>query len=357
MTEERNQQIPFGEVVKARCKGAIRTLPTDSPWLPLHVALWNQIPKIEWTRVQPEAEINGVIGSTFASLHYAHIKTGRPYLQNFGVTDPKHWDAVFDNVLNHKEMTKIFYENLCRPHITVIPSRGVPIQYILKDAFAGKEDLITGVDLGAGIGIALPLLNSPLYAQADFPHKDLLLNKFGGDSDVQVSYGVSVDRQNWREDRDWVKASIWPDAKGVTSFEQIDDLFGEALAEDKVHNFPFLTHDVLADDCFERIKRELQKANHNTPVDFVVTSYLRYQLGSPDSLAQGKLLYLINSLLKEGGIWIDMGEELLTNEGAKTKSKVVVYKKVDDALQRQGVPFVLKYQNEIETVDLDYFHI
>lgn len=372
MRTETLSRIPFKEQVKRRFgTTAEHVKKREKPSLyPLTVAFLNKADSIDWDRRRPDAEINSILSSTAAAVHYAHIKTGRTeeYLQHFRETDPQQWEVVINNVLTDDTMSNIFYENLGRQATTVSPSRGIPLQYILRDLSERVDHPLVGIDLGAGAHIAIPLLNTPFYTIPDFTHKESLVQRFGNNMNVDIALGLGVDRQNIRDDTAWIKACIWPSEEYRAPYEQIDAVLAEVLTKDK-KKYPFVTFDVTAADFVEKIQTELPKTNGIVAADFIFTSFMRHQIGNNDFLHQNPLLRTIKNLLygqllAPGGIWIDIGDELLTGDFQKS-SHVNVYEKHFSVtsqnnypvqhLSLRGTPFILRDQQDIEEADLNYF--
>src|SRR5882724_1451004 len=168
MSAEIPRRGKFTEDVKISLERGVANLSRvgGSPELPLAKALLASHSNVDWERVNPK-ESGGILGSTAAAMHYAHIKTGKgeEYLNFFGESDPKKWEGVIATVLEDKAMSPIFYKNVGRPLTTVFPARRVPVEHVLDSAFG--ESPIRGVDLGAGAHVTLPFLGSDQYLDTD----------------------------------------------------------------------------------------------------------------------------------------------------------------------------------------------
>ncbi len=357
MTGERRTLSQFREESKTNFQRSVTTLAAiGAAELPFSQALLNRHGKIDWNRRRQDANISGIRGSTAASIHYAYIQTGRGknFIQLFGEERVEVLEEAIDRVLDDPEMSKIFYENLGRPLTTVSPIRRVPLQYILLSEFGNVA--IRGIDLGAGAHIGLPFLDSDKYLDLD-PNteykkkREELTNVLGNPSVLNITLGLGVDIQDGRNDPDWLRAGTWPIAAYKPIIENLDNLLSDATHTSE--RFPSLSADIRDAHVMDKIY-DITGKNGQTPyVDFVVSSFVRHQLGQ-DATTQQKFIDLVNRLLREDGIWIDIGEEFFSGEDVM-RNKVRVYQKHDGELKLVGTPFELKDQKYIDYVDLEYF--
>lgn len=302
---------------------------------------------INWNMPRTTAEIVPIADSLGTAIYYAYIKAKKRdiYLKKIQNNNQTEQDEIIIDLLQDPQMKKVFYENMWRPIITATPQRGIPLQYLLRDEF-GEQKNIRGIDLGAGVHIALPLINSTRYLEANFTNKDQLIHLA---KPVNLAFCLGVDKQDGRSDLDWVQASTLPTPDDLTQQEQ------ESIFQDQ--RFPLLTLDFLGINSVNAIKSELEGYNQPHKVDVVLTSFVRQQLGNEYS-TQLHLQQLITDLLEEdSSIWIDVGEELLHNTDIASPS-IKVYKKSQGKLIVKGKPFILHTRGRgIQQVNLDYFGV
>ncbi|MBU0569572.1 hypothetical protein KKB40_02210 [Patescibacteria group bacterium] len=299
---------------------------------------------VDWTKPRTESEIKTIVGGTVGSTHLAYAKTGRDFESLYGLSNEEEWWSVIRGILENQDTKRIFMENMWRSPMVVVPSRGVPLQYLLRFHFEDRP--ICGVDLGAGLHFALPLLNSATYLDPEFPRKDKITRYA---KPVNVVIGLGIDKQDRQSSLDWAKACYWPLRENLGGANRLENLHREVLV--RSDQFPFLVADVLdQNDCVRRVG---EIVNQGGQVDFVFSSFIRHQLGR-DVLVQSNFKALVSNLLREDGIWVDLGEELITEEQYKT-SGVRVFKKENGGVNLTGTPFVLSDQKDIQQIDLKYF--
>lgn len=300
---------------------------------------------IDWKKENPT---QGLLGA----INYATLKKKpEEFADLFGLADPKRWSKIFTEVMQDPTMQQIVYDNAGREPVTAIPERGIPLQYILCHHFGDRPFRM--VDLGAGYGLAGPLLNSQRYREPDFPGKGRI-NHYA--EDVNITFGLCVDIREREEDLDWIKATYRPLVVNLPLVQDFDALLEEVSSE--TSKFPFLVADVREADTLNRIQDRLREHDEtNDQANVVLTSFMRQQLDQDPSIQAKFIQETIIPLLEEGGIWIDIGEELLEINKGRATSEVKVYEKRDGKLVLKGIPFVLQEQRNIQTVDLAYFGV
>lgn len=291
-----------------------------------------------------------------SAVRYAHLKTDTPHPAMNEATDPDEYEVALLSAAQNPGLNRYFHEAMWRMPSTATVSRGVPLQSILGFHFGERP--ITGVDLGAGLHIALPLMNTPFYTEARFPGSDEIAEFARGK--VNISLGVGIDVMPQRGDVDWAKACSLNFIEGLPSQEQFsfDAMIDFATSEPE--KFPYVVGDVSrAPECAAVAKDALRKGGvGDGEADFVLTSFIRHQLDHSEA-AQNALDALVAGLVTDGGIWIDIGEELLEDsfhEG-EDANQVKVYQKIGGSMNLVGVPFELAEVRRIGQTNLSYFGV
>ncbi|HWY79244.1 MAG TPA: hypothetical protein VNW29_02710 [Candidatus Sulfotelmatobacter sp.] len=298
--------------------------------------------KIDWKKENPTQGL-------LSAINYAILKKKpEEFVEIFGLADPKRLDEIITEVIQDPMMQQIIYDNAGREPVTAIPDRGIPLQYIFRHAFGEKPFRL--VDLGGGYGLAGPLLNSRRYTKPDFPGKERISHYA---KDVNITFGLCVDIREREQDIDWIQATYRPLAVNLPLVQDFYALLEEVSLE--TGKFPFLVADVRKPDTRKRIQEKLRMDNNNDKANAVLTSFMRQQLDKDPSSQDKFIQETIMPLLEEGGIWIDIGEELLESNKGQATSAVKVYEKRDGKLVLKGIPFVLQEQRNIQTVNLAYF--
>jgi hypothetical protein len=296
---------------------------------------------IDWNIPRSEGQINSFLPSVSKSLQLAHIATGRPPQKDSQLPTPElAWDMI-QKVLQDPDMSRVFHENIWRPSSTFFPLRASAAHNILRHQFGDKS--LKGIDLGAGIHYILPLINSSLIEDTEFNKKGYV-SQFA--QPVNLALGIGLDKQDRKENVLWTKTTgLWSD-----NAELDDELMEEALGAD-VMKFPFITADLSQPEiCIAKIKEILVRDPRDKGLDFVTSMFVGYQLSD-----QMVLRKIAARLLKEGGIWIDIGEELVNDSDSLETFDVNVYRMEGSNLVKLGIPFTVKEDGEITTVDTDYF--
>ncbi|MBU0570164.1 hypothetical protein KKB40_05325, partial [Patescibacteria group bacterium] len=225
---------------------------------------------IDWDDPKTESESITIVGSTIASICLAYTRTQRDCEQLYGLSDENTWWKVIKDVLEEENTKDVFLKNMWRSPILVSPLRGIPLQYLLGYHFGDKQ--IRGVDLGAGLHVALPLLNSSKYLDAGFPEKSKIKQYANR---VNVSVGLGIDKQDRPDSLDWAKACYWPLKKNLQAGARLERLYYEALS--KNDQYPFLVSDISNRNGILQSIR--QKVGDDDRFDFVFSSFVRHQLG------------------------------------------------------------------------------
>ncbi|MFC1790737.1 hypothetical protein ACFLZP_04625 [Patescibacteria group bacterium] len=280
-------------------------------------------------------------GNIMAATRLAYAKAREDDFSCFyGLTDEEAWWGVVQDVLSQEGAKRVFLENIWRPPMVVKPNRGIGLQYILSHHFG--ENPISAVDLGAGLHFALTFLNSERYLEADFPGRDKVSDSR---RKVDVVRGIGVDIQP--RDLDWARASLWPLTGRWRAVKELEELHEEAMK--RGDQFPFLQADITDQPECLRMIRQVSNAQE---VDVVSTFFVLHQLDEP---GRQELQRLVINLLVEGGIWVIVGEELVTDRSIKS-SAVMVSRKTNGSIQPAQEAFKLVGQQRIMKVG-EYFGV
>jgi len=294
-------------------------------------AKWLDRLPIEWDGPRASGEVNAIAPSFTNALRYA-------YLNADGAVPPlDSHDActiAIEEILRDNTKAAIFRDNVWRSPTSFSPLRGVPLQYILRHRYG--DTATRGIDVGAGLHILMPMLNSQRYFDADVPHKDELAPVSGR---VNVALGLGVDKQ----DRDilWALASCpW---SRTTHVERLRDWLTNE------QQFPFLVADISDAGTAHRINTTINPTGDTPHVHFVVSFFCRYQLNDDEPTKRSYQQFAPTFLL-EGGILIEDGEEVAPKE-----FRVNVYQKTAGEMRLRGSPFTIATHGQILSVDLTYF--
>lgn len=307
---------------------------------------FNEItPLIDWSEPRAGGEVQPFPMSFVASARLAYKAVHGDFeelsrLEQQG--EALSWLNTVKDTLQQEEAKKVFEENMWRSPSVSFPQRAVPLQYILPHYFG--DQAISGVDLGTGLHIALPLLNSSALKNADFDGKaDIALA-----ADVNLQLGVGVDKQE--RDHDWVMASFPIGGELYRQDNQLlEDSYQNAIQQKEL--FPFVPASLFDKEKYLTTLREQGKEKF----DFAVTSFVRAQLG-PEN--QPRLISTIGDIVGEGGIWIDMGEDLLDPTQVRRIKEwpVRVYKIQKGQPVLLGIPFFLTAdQSRVLRADPTFF--
>ena len=332
--------------VKRFWKQRISVLPQDGKSIPSIVKLFHHLDdlNIDYSKPRSDREISFLFGSIWRSLQLARLKTERAPLK-YSYTDgnDESLTSIIQDTLKDDTMSEIFHENLWRPLASFFPLRNIPIQYILRHEFGDKP--ITGVDYGTALHNTFPILNDPLYRDVDFPDKEKIV-EFS--DDVTICLGIGLDKIDREKNYLWTKASwLWDDDS-----EASEKLAQKVMTADN-KTFPFIVADISnQNDTVEKIRSIALSRGQLPYLDCAISLYVGYQLDKPYELEDAVLLSL-----KNGGIWINVGEELINNVDNLTSYGVHVYRKVDRRLVKIGTPFRINDfdQGKIVSTDIDYF--
>jgi hypothetical protein len=367
MTRKEGRELASPEVLQGtQLKSAVREhmqlrvqryADEGSAYLPLVTGLLNNLDLIDpnWNEPRDKKVVLSSIGSFCASFHYAHIKAGtekrNDYLNLFNepISHTDKWKTIIEDTMSNPEMRADFQANAWREPTTIIPERSIALQYILFHRFGAEP--ITIADYGAGLHTAVPLLNSPLYKNTYFPHRDELQH-FA--QDVNVTLALGIDKQ--KRDEWWAQSSIWPIEDGIMQMLRFSQLMAAVhpFADDK--SYPFLNQDVTDPHALRKMQAFLKQRGEQETVDVAISSFLRQFLGNNPG-AQFNFENLVKGGLKEGGIWIDIGGENIESYNGSKGSKVNVYEKQGNELIYIETPFILRDQIYIQEVNLSYFGV
>ncbi len=305
----------------------------------------NIAPLIDWSEPRGRGEVQPFPMSFVASARLAYKAVHGDYEDLKRLEDegqPISWLKAVSETLQQEEGGKIFEENMWRSPSVSFPQRAVPLQYILPYYFGDKP--IAGVDLGTGLHVALPLVNSEEFKSADFIGKA----DMGSVVDVNLKLGVGVDKQE--RDPEWVMASFPIGGEIYTQDRQLLEE-GYERAIQKQDQFPFVSASLFDESQY----MSTLQGDGEQKFDFAMTSFVRAQLGLEN---QPGVKSTIGKIVKEGGIWIDMGEELLDPKLVRNIKEwpVRVYRIQDGEPVLIGTPFFLTAdQSRVLRVDSSFF--
>jgi hypothetical protein len=288
---------------------------------------------IDWNYPRGSGEVNALTSSFTNALRYAFLHTtgAVPPLDS-----PDARTAAITDLLSDEAMSAIFRANAWRAPTSYSPLRGVILQYILHHRYGGAA--IRGIDVGAGLNILIPMLNSREYLDAGIPHKDAIISSVGH---VNVTLGLGIDKQ----DRDvlWALASCpWSRSKHVAQLRN-------SLAANDQKTFPFLVADISENTTARRVDSTINPTGDTPHVDFVVSLFCRYQLNN-DEGTQRAYQQFAPTFLADGGLLIEDGEAVTTKE-----FRINVFQKVRGEMRFTGSPFTIATDGQIRSVDLSYF--
>lgn len=342
-----------GENVIARVRAEQR--PSFNP---LFEAIYDHLDELDsriWEKPRSIGEKNAFYTSTTSALQYWYLRNYGTTIKGSQLSMPEACNATVEHVLQNSEHSDLFYDNIWHLPVTFIPDRAIPLQYILSHHFGDTP--ITGIDIGAGIG-TLPLINSPRLLNTHFEDKEKLFTFLGNPGQVNIQLGLSVDKTIQEENILWAQTN-----QSAWATEKQEKDFNHTLKEiqnitDKTNRFPFITSDIKQPHAVKNIQNMLAR-NGKQHADFVTSSFVRQQLGD-DQDTQNAFIDKITALLRKGGIWIDVGEELMdqnTDFQSYHGYQVKVYQKTDDGkLIELGVPFIFGNDaTTLQKMNFDYF--
>jgi hypothetical protein len=287
---------------------------------------------LDWTTPRTEGDIKSFPGNFSAAIQYALLKTGNDVSQYYDIKDADDWSRIVIGILQSDEQRSIFVENFWRSPMVVRPRRGVALQYILPQFFGDRE--ISGVDLGAGLHVALPSFNSESYRES--------VKKLGLDCQpVSIAQGIGVDKQP--RELDWAIASEDPGPNAKSNVSELQDAYANAIGDQ--NKFPFVTASVFNPEDYL-----------SSPVDFAFSSFVRHQLGT-DRRIQNRFRTAIGQAVKEGGIWVDIGKEFVEPSQKLYQGYDVDVYLISNGIPRHiGTPFVLSgNQIDIQEVNKEFW--
>ena len=321
-----------GDALRA-CVSAKLAAPSASMLAGVCAACLDDLP-LDWDRPRGSGEINAIGPSLASALRYAYLTTtgAAP-----NPDTPDACRAAIEHLLSDPEQTALFRDNLWRPPTSFFPLRGVPLQYILRHRF--ENAVIRGIDVGAGINYLVAKLNSEKYLGAAVPEKDRLAPVTGP---VTVSLGLGIDKQP--PDVLWVLAS-------VPGSRQADvDRLRQWLAIDE-QRFPVMVADIAERSTVDAIHARIDPAGDTPHVEFVVSSFCKYQLDD-DERTQQAYAQFAPAFLRDGGLFVEYGDEVAPNA-----FRVSVYEKRAGEMRFAGSPFTIAMTGQIISVDWTYFRL
>jgi hypothetical protein len=211
----------------------------------------------------------------------------------------------------------------------------VALQYILRHRYG--EAVIRGIEVGAGLHILIPLLNSQQYLEADVPHKDALASVTGR---VNVTVGLGIDKQ----DRDL----LWALASCPGAYTALVDRLRACMTANE-QQFPFLVADISDGATVDRINAAINPTGETPQVDFILSFFCKYQLDT-DARTQRSYQQFAPTFLREAGILIEDSEEVAPRE-----FRVNVYQKRSGTMRFIGSPCTISTSGKIMSLDVTYF--
>jgi hypothetical protein len=283
---------------------------------------------LDWTTPRTEGDIESFPGNFPAAIQYALLETGNDVSQNYDTKDANDWSRIVNGILQSNEQRLIFVENFWRSPMVARPRRGAALQCILPQFFGDKE--ISGVDLGAGLHVALPSLNSESYRES--------VNKLGlVYQPVRIAQGIGVDKQPI--ELGWAIASEGPSPNAKSNVSELQHAYTNAIGNQ--NQFPFVSASVFSPENYL-----------TSQVDFAFSSFVRHQLGTDRSM-QNRFRTAIGQAVKEGGIWVDIGKEFFEpSQKLYQGYDVDVYQIISGTPRHIGTPFVLS-GNQIDIQEVN----
>lgn len=154
-----------------------------------------------------------------------------------------------------------------------------------------------------------------------------------------------------KRDIDWARASYYPGKRTYDRAHLLEEAYQRAHNDNG--RFPFVYAGIFEPDKY---MPTIENLSGKGQLDFVFTSFVRHQLGQ-DPLMQKKVVDVIRKIVRNGGIYVDIGEELTRPIWKPYDEwKVNVYRIKDGELEFIGTPFVLTSdQADVKRVDPNYF--
>lgn len=312
----------------------------------------DELPQTVWSRSRSKAEINSVVPSAYGAFHHAYGMRTNKYLYEASLTTPADYEGAWQDVFNRKERSLYFDEYFWRPPVTFLPGRVPPFYYIAQDYYERHKEPLAIVDLGAGPGYFSSFLNNPKSRVlcGEPAGKDVIERKFRGSSKLPIVSSVNVDRNPEVVSYNWARYNT-EDASRAALLN--------TLSSQSFHGSTNLLLDVTNFDyAAEQIHEALRFSGEIGGANIAVSSFSRHQL-KPRTPEEAEFLqedfkWLVRQVLRDGGIWIDVGEEMLGNDLSQWY-KVHVYEKKGKILEPKGTPFVIADDGTVLDIDLSYF--
>lgn len=267
---------------------------------------------MDWSFDRDETDIKLFLTSLIGSFQYALILNGYDISKLSGLNNTLLWKDFIQKSLADSKIKKIFQNNIWRKPTLQFLNRTSNLQNFLYDYFGQKP--IWAADLGCGLHISLPFLLTM------------------GDRKVKIVKGFGIDLQP--RDFNWARANIWPEKFYLKSVKLLKRAYRLSLKQ--TDRFPFFQTDLID---LDKILAENYKGKK---LDFILTSFVRHQLEIGFEI-QNKVISLIQNVLSEGGLWIDIGGELILeiinpSQGWPAR----VYEKKNGNLNFLTSPFTLR---------------
>lgn len=332
-------------IIKRRLKNEVETLnDMGSPRTGFAQAIVTHFDDlgIDWDAPRNLAQINAIVPSLYGAFNIAQFITKGKFFSDTEIETPElSWTAISD-VLADPDAKDIFYEKMWQLPVSFAPQRVVPVYHTVRHLFGDQS--LAMVDLGAGPGYTLPGLNTFGATANEVVYAPMRPQTVFNNGDLVITCGVSVDKLPRDEAILLAKAN---------SHDARRELMDKFLNEIDESTFPFVVADLSETDAsYPKIADELMKKGRNH-ANVILSSFVRYQLG-PDETAQNEFRSLVAMLTTEGGIWIDIGDEMLNNRDHFTYN-VNVYQKHKDRMVLTGVPFVIDEMGTILETNYNFF--
>jgi len=285
---------------------------------------------VDWDFARSNGDVNSFPGNIVSALQYARIKSGKNILDLYDVENPKAWEGVIDDVLSDPNQCQFFCDNFWRSPMVSHPMRALPLQYLLPFHFGNAG--IKGIDIGAGAHVAFPMLNSKPFLSFEF-EGDKSLRQLR--NPINLLLAVGVDKQ--KRDIDWARVGYYPGKRTYQRLELLNTAYERAISD--ATRFPVVCASVFEPKLYSMIA-EVDPTS-SPKYDFVFTSFIRHQLGKHPSI-QEKFISTIAQIVREEGIWVDIGRELLdTGWHPYDGWAVEVYRMNSGQMHSIGIPFIL----------------
>jgi len=307
---------------------------------------------ILWSEPRSRAEINAVTASSYSAFHRAYKYDTWENLYDEGLSSmadyERVWSNMLDNGYNQRIITKSFWE---KP-TSYAPSRTPVFYHIINDFFEKPENHqpLVIVDLGSGPAHTIPTLNTArdlVVKPVGIPIADELVS-IG--AEIPIAAGISVDK----DDRNFAIVKALLNTEDPVLAESLRSHLYRKIYKNKNSMVEIVTDIAQYPEvCYKSVTKWANRLSGRGNADVILSSFFRYQLPT-DSQTQDDYWQLITRLLREGGILIEVGNELVIPQ-PQMRYNVHVFEKKDGNLVHRGIPFVIDDEGKVLAVDQSYF--